>query len=162
KSVALETARTLAKSLAITPNEAARSGIAISQDGQRRSAFELMSHPDIGFAEVTRLWPQLKEIAPDVAGQLEIDAKYAVYLERQQVMNLVAASTLSTLWTRHVADSLQLLPLAPDARTWADLGSGAGFPGLVIACALADTSGASMHLVDSTKKKATFLAETAA
>jgi 16S rRNA (guanine527-N7)-methyltransferase len=85
----------------------------------------------------------------------------ALLIERQQVMNLVAPSQLPVLWTRHVADSLQLLPLAPGARTWADLGSGAGFPGLVIACALADTPGAAVHLVDSTKKKATFLAETA-
>jgi 16S rRNA (guanine527-N7)-methyltransferase len=91
-----------------------------------------------------------------------LDRFVALLLERQQVMNLVAASTLSTLWTRHIADSLQLLALAPEARTWADLGSGAGFPGLVIACALADTPGTSVHLVDSTKKKAAFLVETAA
>lgn len=90
-----------------------------------------------------------------------LDRFVALLLERQQVMNLVAASTLPTLWTRHVADSLQLLALAPDARTWADLGSGAGFPGLVIACALADTPGAAVHLVDSTKKKAAFLTEIA-
>lgn len=91
-----------------------------------------------------------------------LDRFVALLLERQQVMNLVAASTIPTLWTRHVADSLQLLPLAPGARTWVDLGSGAGFPGLVIACALADTPGAAVHLVDATKKKAAFLAETAA
>jgi 16S rRNA (guanine527-N7)-methyltransferase len=91
-----------------------------------------------------------------------LDRFVALLIERQQVMNLVAPSQLPVLWTRHVADSLQLLPLAPGARTWADLGSGAGFPGLVIACALADTPGAAVHLVDSTKKKATFLAETAA
>ena len=54
---------------------------------------------------------------------------------------------------------MQLLPLAPDARIWADLGSGAGFPGLVIACALADTPGAHVHLVESTGKKAAFLRE---
>lgn len=63
------------------------------------------------------------------------------------------------LWTRHIADSLQLIPLAPDAKIWADLGSGAGFPGLVIACALADTPGAEVHLVESTGKKAAFLRE---
>jgi 16S rRNA (guanine527-N7)-methyltransferase len=63
------------------------------------------------------------------------------------------------LWTRHIADSLQLLPLAPEARTWVDLGSGGGFPGLVLGCVLADTSGARVHLVESNAKKAAFLRE---
>ena len=83
KQNALEYARSLAKSLATTPNEALRFGLAVSQDGQRRTAFDLMAHPDIGFSDVTRIWPQLAEIAPNIAEQLEIDAKYAVYLERQ-------------------------------------------------------------------------------
>jgi 16S rRNA (guanine527-N7)-methyltransferase len=73
--------------------------------------------------------------------------------------NLVARSTVPTLWTRHIADSLQLIGLAPGARVWADLGSGGGFPGLVIACALAETEGAQVHLVESIGKKATFLRE---
>jgi 16S rRNA (guanine527-N7)-methyltransferase len=75
--------------------------------------------------------------------------------------NLIATSTVPHLWTRHVADSLQLLELAPDARVWVDLGSGAGFPGLVIACALADSPGAKVHLVESNAKKAAFLREAA-
>jgi 16S rRNA (guanine527-N7)-methyltransferase len=75
----------------------------------------------------------------------------------QEHTNLIARSTVPTLWTRHVADSLQLVGLAPDARVWADLGSGGGFPGLVIACALAQTKGAHVHLVESIGKKATFL-----
>jgi 16S rRNA (guanine527-N7)-methyltransferase len=75
--------------------------------------------------------------------------------------NLIAASTVPHLWTRHVADSLQLLDLASNARTWVDLGSGAGFPGLVIACALADSTGAKVHLVESNAKKAAFLREAA-
>ena len=83
----------------------------------------------------------------------------ALLLERQETMNLIAPSTIPKIWTRHVADSLQLLPLAPDARRWIDLGSGAGFPGLVIACALAETAGAQVHLVESTQKKAAFLRE---
>ncbi|MGH6684958.1 MAG: 16S rRNA (guanine(527)-N(7))-methyltransferase RsmG, partial [Pseudolabrys sp.] len=62
------------------------------------------------------------------------------------------------IWTRHIADSLQLLPLAPGAKVWADFGSGAGFPGLVIACALAGT-GSVVHLVESVGKKAVFLRE---
>jgi len=73
--------------------------------------------------------------------------------------NLVARSTIPQLWTRHIADSLQLLPLAPNAKCWVDLGSGAGFPGLVIACAIADQPGASVHLVESVQKKAAFLRE---
>ena len=65
------------------------------------------------------------------------------------------------IWTRHIADSLQLLALAPAARVWVDLGSGAGFPGLVIACALAGQAGARVHLVESNAKKAAFLREAA-
>ena len=75
--------------------------------------------------------------------------------------NLIARSTIPVIWTRHIADSLQLLELAPHAKVWADLGSGAGFPGIVIACALADTEGAKVHLVESIGKKATFLREAA-
>jgi 16S rRNA (guanine527-N7)-methyltransferase len=77
----------------------------------------------------------------------------------QKKFNLVASSTLPILWTRHIADSLQLLPLAPDATVWVDFGSGAGFPGIPIACALADTPGAKVHLVESVGKKANFLGE---
>lgn len=77
----------------------------------------------------------------------------------QQRTNLIAPSTEATLWTRHIADSLQLRDLAPQARIWADLGSGAGFPGLILACALADVAGARVHLVESNAKKAGFLRE---
>jgi 16S rRNA (guanine527-N7)-methyltransferase len=77
----------------------------------------------------------------------------------QKTMNLVASSTLARLWTRHIADSLQLIPLAPRARIWVDLGSGAGFPGMPVACALADMPGAKVHLVESNAKKAAFLRE---
>jgi len=77
----------------------------------------------------------------------------------QRKLNLIAPSTLREIWTRHIADSLQLLPLAPQARTWVDLGSGGGFPGMVVACALADGAGAGVHLVESNGKKAAFLRE---
>jgi 16S rRNA (guanine527-N7)-methyltransferase len=86
-----------------------------------------------------------------------LDRYVALLMEWQGRMNLVAPSTLPQVWTRHVADSLQLLPLAPDARTWVDLGAGAGFPGLAIACALADVPGTAVHLVESIGKKAAFL-----
>lgn len=77
----------------------------------------------------------------------------------QAKTNLVAPSTLPHLWTRHIADSLQLLDLAPSAATWVDLGSGGGFPGVVLACALAGKSGAVVHLVERNAKKAAFLRE---
>jgi len=88
-----------------------------------------------------------------------LDALVARVIDRQATMNLIAPSTIPTIWTRHVADSLQLLSLAQDARSWIDLGSGAGFPGLVIACVLADTPGAKVHLVESKQKKSNFLGE---
>jgi 16S rRNA (guanine527-N7)-methyltransferase len=71
----------------------------------------------------------------------------------------VAPSTLPNLWTRHISDSLQLLSLAPSARTWVDLGSGGGFPGVVLACALAEMPGANIQLVERNAKKAAFLRE---
>src|SRR6185312_11090321 len=64
-----------------------------------------------------------------------LDVFVALLLSWQRTTNLVAASTIPHLWTRHIADSLQLLEIVPGARTWADLGSGGGFPGLVRACA---------------------------
>src|SRR5499433_2574017 len=77
----------------------------------------------------------------------------------QKTTHLVSPASIPKLWTRHVADSLQLLDLAPEARLWVDLGSGGGFPGLVIACALAGSPGAHVHLVESNTKKAAFLRE---
>lgn len=77
----------------------------------------------------------------------------------QAKTNLIAPSTLPQLWTRHVSDSLQLLDLAPDARHWLDFGSGGGFPGVVLACAMAEHPGASVQLVERIAKKAAFLRE---
>jgi 16S rRNA (guanine527-N7)-methyltransferase len=78
-------------------------------------------------------------------------------LRWQRSTNLVASSTIPQVWTRHVADSLQLVSIVPNARRWIDLGAGGGFPGIVIACALAEQSGAEVHLVESVQKKAAFL-----
>jgi 16S rRNA (guanine527-N7)-methyltransferase len=86
-----------------------------------------------------------------------LDRFVGLLLEWQQTRNLIAASTIPNIWTRHIADSLQLLDLAPQAKTWVDLGSGGGFPGLVLACALAEKPGAKVHLVESTAKKCAFL-----
>jgi 16S rRNA (guanine527-N7)-methyltransferase len=77
----------------------------------------------------------------------------------QQNQNLIGSSTVPLIWSRHVADSLQLIDLAPEALVWADFGSGAGFPGIPIACALADKPGAMIHLIESVGKKAAFLRE---
>ena len=88
-----------------------------------------------------------------------LDRFVAVLLDWQHRMNLIASSTEPKLWTRHIADSLQLLALAPQARIWVDLGTGAGFPGVVLACALADVAGAQVHLVERSTKKAAFLRE---
>jgi tRNA uridine 5-carboxymethylaminomethyl modification enzyme len=80
---ALEEARARARNLSITPSEARRYGFSLNQDGQRRSAFDLLSYPDIGWADITRIWPEFLGLPPVIAAQVETDAKYAVYLERQ-------------------------------------------------------------------------------
>jgi 16S rRNA (guanine527-N7)-methyltransferase len=90
---------------------------------------------------------------------MRLDAFAELLLTWQARTNLIAPSTIPALWMRHIADSLQLLKLAPQARTWIDLGSGGGFPGLAIACALEPP--ASAHLVESNTKKAAFLREAA-
>jgi 16S rRNA (guanine527-N7)-methyltransferase len=85
-------------------------------------------------------------------------AQLAAELRRwQAIKNLVSSSTLDEVWSRHIADSLQLARLAPEARIWVDLGSGAGFPGLVVALAISDRSGAHVHLVESNGRKCAFL-----
>src|SRR5471030_607261 len=83
KMAAFDAAKSLAKALAITPNEAAKHGLALNRDGHRRSAYELLAYPEIGWAEVRGIWPELSAIAPSIAVHLEIDAKYDVYLKRQ-------------------------------------------------------------------------------
>jgi tRNA uridine 5-carboxymethylaminomethyl modification enzyme len=83
KMTALAEARRLAGSVSITPNEADRYGLRLNRDGQRRTAFELLSYPTIGLAEITRIWPEFGAMDEKIAEQLEIDAKYAVYLDRQ-------------------------------------------------------------------------------
>ncbi len=83
KMTALEAAKSLAKSLTLTPNEAGKYGISLNKDGQRRSAFELLAYPELGWTEVQRIWPELSTIGPEIAFHLEIDAKYDVYLRRQ-------------------------------------------------------------------------------
>jgi tRNA uridine 5-carboxymethylaminomethyl modification enzyme len=83
KMAALDAAKALAKSLTLTPNEAARHGLVLNKDGHRRSAFELLAYSEIGWAEVRGIWPELSAIEPAIAVHLEIDAKYDAYLKRQ-------------------------------------------------------------------------------
>jgi 16S rRNA (guanine527-N7)-methyltransferase len=86
--------------------------------------------------------------------------RYAALLAHwQKSTNLVASVTLPRLWSRHFADSAQIRGLAPEARLWLDLGSGAGFPGLVVAILQTGQPGFRMHLVESNHKKCAFLAE---
>ena len=76
--------RAQARSLSLTPSEADRYGLALRKDGQRRTAFELLSYPDIGTAALARIWPSLGGLDAQIAEQIEIDAKYDVYLKRQR------------------------------------------------------------------------------
>lgn len=84
RMAALSDAKVLAKSLSITPNEAAKHGLNLNRDGQRRSAFELLAYPDVEWGQVAKIWPELNGIDPKIAVHLEIDAKYDVYLSRQK------------------------------------------------------------------------------
>jgi len=83
KMAALEAARLMARSLTLTPSEAAQRGLSLRKDGQRRSAFELLSYPDIDIDDLTQVWPQFGGLDRKIAEQLQIDAKYEVYLSRQ-------------------------------------------------------------------------------
>ena len=99
--------------------------------------------------------PLLAELPEETLRRLEI---YANLLEKwQRVLNLVGKSSFDDLWVRHFADSLQVSQAVPAARRWLDLGSGAGFPGLVTAIKYADAPGALIHLVEADQRKCAFL-----
>ena len=91
--------------------------------------------------------------------QARLERYVDLFVQWQAKTNLISPSTLPNLWTRHISDSLQLLSLAPTATRWVDLGSGGGFPGVVLACALAETPGANIQLIERNAKKAAFLRE---
>ena len=100
------------------------------------------------FQSLTGAWPERM-------------ADLTIFLERltetNAVMNLVGPDSLPDFWNRHAFDSAQLLDLAPEARTWADLGAGAGFPGLVLAVLLKGRADAHVWLIDSLGKRCRFL-----
>ncbi|HSQ23081.1 MAG TPA: tRNA uridine-5-carboxymethylaminomethyl(34) synthesis enzyme MnmG [Pyrinomonadaceae bacterium] len=82
-SSALNDAREFAKTISLTPREAERHGLSLNKDGQRRTAFELLSYPNVTIFDLAKIWPRFGELAPKIAEQIEIDAKYDVYLSRQ-------------------------------------------------------------------------------
>jgi tRNA uridine 5-carboxymethylaminomethyl modification enzyme len=83
KAASLAAARAQARELTLTPAEAARAGLPVKADGQRRDLVQLLAYPSIGFEELAKIWPQIGDWAPGVREQLEIDAAYAGYLDRQ-------------------------------------------------------------------------------
>lgn len=98
-------------------------------------------------------------VSRETAAQLDT---YVSLLTRwQPIKNLVAPSTLDAIWPRHILDSGQLVRLFPDAKVWVDLGSGAGFPGMVIAILFMGQPGRQVHLVESNQRKVAFLREVA-
>jgi 16S rRNA (guanine527-N7)-methyltransferase len=101
----------------------------------------------------------LTPVSRETAARL--DRFVVLLLKWQRTTHLIAPSTVQTLWTRHIADSLQLIDLAGEAHVWADMGSGAGFPGLVLACAFRE-QGKRVHLIESNIRKAAFLREAVA
>jgi len=117
-----------------------------------------MSIPDLSADRGRAL--ALTPVSRETAARL--DRFVALLLQWQDVTHLIAPSTVTRLWTRHIADSLQLIDLAPDAKIWVDLGTGGGFPGLAIACALYGMAGRMVHLVESNARKAAFLREAVA
>jgi 16S rRNA (guanine527-N7)-methyltransferase len=92
----------------------------------------------------------------------DLEAFRALLEDWNGKMNLVGPSALAEFWGRHAFDSAQLLELEPDALTWADLGAGAGFPGVVLAILLKGREGAQVHLVESMAKRCRFLSEASA
>ncbi len=115
-----------------------------------------MNPTDSDRARALRLTPVSRETEDRLVAIVALLEKW------QRTINLVAPATLPTIWTRHVADSLQLVPLAGEGvRRWVDLGSGGGFPGLVVAAVLAERDGADVTLVESDTRKAAFLREAA-
>jgi tRNA uridine 5-carboxymethylaminomethyl modification enzyme len=85
KSKALVDGEALLKGLTLTPDEAAKRGLVVNRDGRKRSAYELLSYPDIDLKTLTRIWPEIGNIDGKIAEQLAVDARYAVYLKRQEI-----------------------------------------------------------------------------
>lgn len=116
-----------------------------------------MSHLEHDFKVDRARALELTPVSRETLARLDLFVD--LLLSWQKKTNLIAPSTIPQLWTRHVADSLQLIDQAGEARVWVDFGSGGGFPAIPIACALAGKPNALMHLIESNTKKAAFLRE---
>lgn len=114
-----------------------------------------MSADDLGASA----WADLQKAAGPVSRETfeRLQAFEQLFLKWNRSINLAAPSTLDDVWRRHILDSAQLARIAPAAMRWVDLGSGGGFPGLVLGFLLAERPGASIDLVESNRKKASFL-----
>jgi tRNA uridine 5-carboxymethylaminomethyl modification enzyme len=128
---ALDEGRRLLDGLSLTPSEAARRGLRLNQDGRRRTAFELLAHDSAGLARVRLIWPEIGRIPPRIAAQLEVDARYAAYVDRQEAdvqafrreenlripadLNYAAVPSLSTE-VRQKLEALRPATLAQAAR----------------------------------------------
>jgi len=84
KSMELEAARTLCGGLTATPNKLEEQGIGVTMDGKHRNVFEILRYPNVTWDRLTQIWPQMAEIRPAIAEQIQIDALYAGYIERQE------------------------------------------------------------------------------
>ena len=116
--------------------------------------------PRDAVADLAGLPAEFLDVVGATPARLEDVERFRLRLiEANRVTNLVGDSTLGDFWRRHFIDSAQLLWLAPSAGVWADLGSGAGLPGLVLAILLKDRPGARVHLIESMVKRCRFLAE---
>lgn len=108
-------------------------------------------HPDAGREEALSIVPVSRETADRLAILVQELRRW------QSVKNLVGPGTLDNIWIRHIADSLQLLQHAPEAKRWIDIGSGAGFPGVVLGILLRERDEGHIDLVESNGRKCAFL-----
>jgi tRNA uridine 5-carboxymethylaminomethyl modification enzyme len=115
KLVQLDAARTLAGALTLTSHEAARHGIAVRQDGARRTVTQLLAFPDVNMARLAIIWPELGQFPPDIAEQLEIDAHYAGYLDRQEA-DIVAFRRDESLILPEAFDYSAVVGLSTECR----------------------------------------------
>lgn len=102
---------------------------------------------------------RLCEVAGPVSRETfaKLEAFERLFHKWNASINLVAPSTLAAAWERHILDSAQLFRLSPSATRWVDIGSGGGFPGLILAILLRESDGGEIHLIESNRKKASFL-----
>jgi tRNA uridine 5-carboxymethylaminomethyl modification enzyme len=142
KAAALEAGRALCQGLSATPNQLAAGGFSVRHDGVRRNALDLLRYPELSLRSLARLWPQLGGLDPVVAEQIEIDGRYAAYLERQEA-DLVAFRRDEALALSPALDYSTIASLSHEAREAlaasrpATLGAAARLPGVTPAALIA-------------------------